>query len=154
MSDDVNGMLFEALIQGKDDSALVPAAAAAGGIAARTVYDYCSDRRKTPSVHAVRGAFAVTEHPGLRAVLTPPGWELVRKAELIRPQTNNLCRELEDVFIEAGGLLRDFRTIVDRAKMGEEQDQQIIRSASRGLSRLKRELAEVDQLFFDMIQEG
>ena len=140
---EVNEILYEALIQGKDGKALIPEAAEAAGIGQRTLYDYCSNASRTVSVHAVRGAFAVTQHPALKVLLEPAGWRLVRTHDLPSPQTDDLRSELEDVVIKTGELMSILRQGL------KSSDSATAVKAARALGQLETEVAEFRRLFED-----
>jgi len=143
---DVNDLLYDALIQGREGKSLIPEAAKAGGIGQRTLYDYCSNPSRTVSVHAVRGAFAVSKHPALKTLLEPPGWKLVQIHDLPVPGSNDLRTELEDVVIQASEIMGLLRKGISSG------DSAATMRAARAIGQLETEVAELRRLFEDTIK--
>lgn len=142
---EVNDILYEALIQGREGQSLIPEAAKLGGIGQRTLYDYCSNPSRTVSVHAIRGAFAATQHPALKTLLEPPGWRLVQVQHLPVPGSNDLRTELEDVVIQASEIMGILRRGICSG------DSAATMRAARAIGQLETEVAELRRLFEDTI---
>ncbi|MCW7755438.1 hypothetical protein OOT00_15785 [Desulfobotulus sp. H1] len=145
---DINAILYEALIQNREDQVLVPQVATMAGMAARTVYEYCADPRRTPDIRAIRAAFAVTQSPTIKILLEPPGWRLVPVSDLATPQTDSLSREIEDVVIHTGNLLQHLRE-----GLQSKETATVVKTA-RLIGRLETEVMEVRRLFEDTIRQG
>lgn len=145
---DINAILYEALIQNREDQVLVPQVATMAGMAARTVYEYCSDPRRTPDIRAIRAAFAVTQSPTIKRLLEPPGWRLMPVADLARPQTDSLSREIEDVVIQTGALMQHLRN-----GLMSRETATVVKTA-RLIGNLEREVMEVRRLFEDTVRKG